>query len=185
MLHKYYLISNIPFIQEKESEVTSSDTTKANKTDNQTKPIGKQQVESSKNSDETKEDKSKSVVDTDMLLNDNGQADEMTVDEPEQTDNNEDGGQADDAEQEGTEETETADSAEREAAIREQENSAQVDNSDQEDVMQVDEETSDTLEKTADNAVDNKARDLDIESMLAAIHNDNPSTDSADTQNSV
>ncbi|VVC34591.1 Zinc finger C2H2-type [Cinara cedri] len=199
--------------EEKEAEVTSSDTTKVGKLVNQNKSIAKQQAESTKTSGEVQEDKNKSVVDTDMLLNDNSQSAEMTIDEPEQPENIEDAEQAeDDAEKETTEEPEEAEETEdaemqetveetvQETVIEEQEqepepeqeqdqeqdNSAQAeDNSDQEDAMQVDEEIEDSVEKPVDNTVDNKARDLDIESMLAAIHNDNPSTDSGDTQNSV
>lgn len=57
----------------------------------------------------------------------------------------------------------------------------------QEESMQIDQGISDNVEtKVEDMAIgseENKTEDLDIESMLAAIHNDTPTTDGGNTQN--
>lgn len=57
----------------------------------------------------------------------------------------------------------------------------------QEQSMQIDQEISENVEsKVEDMAIgseENKTEDLDIESMLAAIHNDTPTADGGNTQN--
>lgn len=60
-----------------------------------------------------------------------------------------------------------------------------------EEPMQVDQENSTNVQKGVDEEIaaiggeENKSGDLDIESMLAAIHNDAPSTVDGETQNIV
>lgn len=96
----------------------------------------------------------KGAVDTDMLLNDNVQAEGTAVTEQQEAQN-------------------TGEGVSEEA-----------------DSMQVNQSISGNVEKGVEEDMamggeENKTGDLDIESMLAAIHNDTPPTVDADSQNIV
>lgn len=123
---------------------------------------------------------SKGTVDTDMLLNDSVPVESGTAEQEEETEN---AAQVDVPGQEGDAALEEAAAGEAEQA---QEETAQTQ---EEEPMQVDQEILDNVEKGVEDIAgggeENKTGDLDIESMLAAIHNDNPPPNDGDTQNMV
>lgn len=165
----YYL-----YFKEKETDNTRSVTNKINKPDI-LKSLVDQQSEPTIDADDGQE-KNKGVVDTDMLLNDNVPT--KDIDEPEKPKSTEEEettvqGQNLSA---GDEEMAQDESAEKDDLPAQEENS-QV-------AMEVDQQSADNTEKEVENGgVENESGDLDIESMLAAIHNVNPPEDGGDAQN--
>ncbi|XP_060857283.1 zinc finger protein 131-like [Metopolophium dirhodum] len=139
-------------------------------------------VESHMDVDKYQQDNNKGTVDTDMMLNDNvhtkGSGD---VEQEEGTENTGEG--------KGTENSQE-DKTVKEVKSKIKPEPAQEKATEEEDTVLLDQEeagqeTPDSVEKEVDedNAnVEKKMGDLNIESMLAAIHNDNP-TDSEYTQN--
>lgn len=112
-----------------------------------------------------KEDKNKSTMHTDMLLNNDVEIKEEIAEE--------------DVSQETKNSLDlekSSDQAPRDSELKEPE-----------PAQEIDQNISVGAEKKNENKIedgDNKG-DLDIESMLAAIHNDNPPPDSSETQNAV
>ncbi|CAI6354425.1 unnamed protein product [Macrosiphum euphorbiae] len=145
------------------------------------------QAESPMDVDENQQDDNKGTVDTDMMLNDNVVPAEgsANVEQEEGTENAVEGEETENSQEDKTvkevKSKKKPEPAQEEAAEEEE---------DEEDTAvpeqeEADQETPDSVEKEMDedNAnVENKTGDLDIESMLAAIHNDNP-TNSVDIQN--
>lgn len=145
------------------------------------KSQGNQEAETAMDTVNNQQDP-KGTVDTDMLLNDSVPTESGTVEQEEETDN---------PAQTDVPMQEAGDSALEEGAGGEtvqaqEEESGQTQ---EEEPMQVDQEILDNVEKgvedIAGDGEENKAGDLDIESMLAAIHNDNPPPNDGDSQNMV
>lgn len=120
---------------------------------------------------DNQQEENKGTVDTDMLLNEH-----VPAEEPIATENN--------AKPESAEEPanpdKTATSDEGQVAAEQAEEAVPA--------QEVDQGVPDNVEKGVEGDLpvgsdENKTGDLDIESMLAAIHNDNPPPESSDTQN--
>lgn len=130
-----------------------------------------QQEESTVDADDNarQQDKNKGTVDTDMLLN-NHVEDKETAEIEDSQNTKESKSMPDQAPPE---------ESELEPSASAQEISGQ----------ETDQDVSDSIVKQENEdkvgAEENKSGDLDIESMLAAIHNDNPPPDSSEPQNSV
>jgi hypothetical protein len=150
-----------------------------------------QQAETPMDVDENQQDNNKGTVDTDMMLNDNVPTEESAS--VEQEEGTEIAGEGEGDETENSQEGKTvkeAKSKKKPEPAQEEAATAEEEEDDEENTAapeqeEADQETPDSVEKEVeeDNAnVENKTGDLDIESMLAAIHNDNP-TSSGDTQN--
>lgn len=141
------------------------------------KTVGNQQVDVNMDTDDKQDGKEKNIMDTNMLLNESVPAEIAETNEQDETQN--------------------AGEAEPESGTEKQDEHAQDDNSQENNVgeqtegggtqeeMDVDQEIPNSVEKEGcgvinDNS-ENKSGDLDIESMLAAIHNDNSVDDGKDT----
>jgi len=146
------------------------------------------QAESPMDVDENQQDDNKGTVDTDMMLNDNVVPTEgsANVEQEEGTEN-----AAEEEETENSQEDKTVKEVKSKTKPEPAQEEATEEEEDEEDTAVPEQEeadhqeTPDSVQKEIDedNAnVENKTGDLDIESMLAAIHNDNP-TNSGDTQN--
>ncbi|XP_060857364.1 probable inactive protein kinase DDB_G0270444 [Metopolophium dirhodum] len=133
-----------------------------------------QQAESPMDVDKNQQGNIKGTVDMDMMLNDHvpseGSAD---VEQKEETENSQEDKTVKEAK------SEIKPEPAHEKATEEEEDTAALGQE------EVDQETPDSIKKEYDEEnenVENKTEDLDIESMLAAIHNDNPNNNE-DTQN--
>jgi len=139
-----------------------------------------QQAESPMYVNINQQDNNKGTVKTDMMWNDHVPAEEYADIEQEEETENAGKGQETENSQEDKTVKEDKPKIKPEPA---QEETAEEEDTVKPEQVKADQETLDSVEKEVyeDNAnVENKTRDLDIESMLAAIHNDNP-TNSGDT----
>lgn len=145
-----------------------------------------QDAESPMEVDENPQDNNKGTVDTDMMLNDNVPTEGSANAEQEETENT--------CEEEESENSQEDKSVKETKSKKKTEPSQEETPEEEEDEIdtaipeqeEADQETPDSVEKEVDEDsanVENKTGDLDIESMLAAIHNDNPPSNSGDTQN--
>lgn len=171
---------------ERETEDSRPVATKVIKSEPSKAQDNNEQAETPMDVDENQQDNNKGTVDTDMMLNDNvpveGSADvDEQVEEPE----NAGGGEETENSQEDTSPKDAKSKKKSEPA---QEEAAEVEEDEEDTAVpeqeEADQETPDSVEKEVneDANVENKTGDLDIESMLAAIHNDNPPTNSGDSQ---
>ncbi|KAL5238666.1 hypothetical protein ACI65C_006076 [Semiaphis heraclei] len=169
---------------ERETEGSRPATTKGMKPEASKTQDNNQPAETPMDVDENQQD-NKGTVDTDMMLNDNVPTEESAdVGQQEETENAGEGDETENSQENKT--VKEAKSIKKTESA--QDEAAEVDEEDEEDTAvpeqeEADQETHDSIEKEVDddNAdAENKTGDLDIESMLAAIHNDNPSTDTGD-----
>jgi len=168
---------------ERETEDSRSISTKEIKLEPSNTEENNQQAEIPMDIDDNQRGNKQGTVDTDMMLNDNipteGSADNEQEEETENA-----------GEEEETENSQDNNTVKEGLSIKKSESGEEEE--DEEDTAvpeqeEPDQETPDSVEKDVDEDnenVENKTGDLDIESMLAAIHNDNP-INSEDSQNKV
>lgn len=165
-------------IQEKEGDDASTESKTLDKPETP-KSQDNQETETALDTINNQQD-TKGTVDTDMLLNDNVPTESEIADQEEETENTVQEDITVKVEREAPVQEE--DTVEEADLAKEEEETAQA----QEEPMQVDQVILDNVEKGDDEIADageNKTGDLDIESMLAAIHNDNPPPTEEETQN--
>ncbi|XP_025198353.1 zinc finger protein 507-like isoform X2 [Melanaphis sacchari] len=144
-----------------------------------------QQAETPMDIDDNQRGNKPGTVNTDMMLNDNVPTEGSVDPEPEETEN---AGEEEETENSPDDKTVKEGKLIKKSAPGQEETTGEEE--DEEDTAvpeqeEADQETPDSVEKDVDEDhvnVENKTGDLDIESMLAAIHNDNP-TNSEDSQN--
>ncbi|KAF0767546.1 homeobox protein 12-like [Aphis craccivora] len=167
---------------ERETEDSRSVTTsKTIKTEPSKTQENNQQEETPMDVDDNQENK-QGIVDTDMMLNDNVPTEGSGDNEQEEETEN----AGEEEETENSQDNKTV----KEAKLIKKSESGQEEDDDEDTPMpeqeeEADQDAPDSVEKDVDednSNVENKTGDLDIESMLAAIHNDTP-TSSEDSQN--
>jgi len=120
--------------------------------------------------DNAKQDKNKGTVDTDMLLNNHVEDKETAEIE----------------ESKNTKETRSLKKSMPNQTSVEESELEPSGNAQEMPAQGADQDVSDNVKGEVEDKVgENKTGDLDIESMLAAIHNDNPPPDSSEPQNTV
>uniref|UniRef100_A0A2S2NUC8 C2H2-type domain-containing protein n=1 Tax=Schizaphis graminum TaxID=13262 RepID=A0A2S2NUC8_SCHGA len=164
-------------------------TTKAIKPEPSKTQENNQQAETPMDVDDNQSSHKQGTVDTDMMLNDNVPTEgSANTEQEEETENA--------GEEEETENSQDNKTVKEAKSLKKsesgQEEATGEEERDEEDTAvpeqeEPDQEIPDSVEKDVDEDsanVENKTGDLDIESMLAAIHNDNP-TNSEDSENKV
>lgn len=168
---------------ERETEDSHSVTTsKTIKTEPSKTQENNQQEETPMDVDDNQESNKQGIVDTDMMLNDNVPTEGSGDNEQEEETEN----AGEEEESENSQDNKTV----KEAKLIKKSESGQEDNDEdtpmpEQEEEEADQDAPDSVEKDVDEGnsnVENKTGDLDIESMLAAIHNDTP-TSSEDSQN--